>query len=90
MTCEERLRTLGLSILEKERLREVMGNVVAVSTSPVRVYEEKEPASSQRYMTAICCNKKILMDIWWKKQVTLEYLPRDSGILIFRRARPSV
>lgn len=42
MVHEERLRTLGLSILEKGRLRRTVGQC---GTSPMRGYKEKEPGS---------------------------------------------
>lgn len=80
--CEERLRTLGLSILEKGRLRGAVGEC---GTLPMRSYKEKEPGSSQRCMMALCCNKEILVDIWGKKQITLEYVPREAVELLSLR-----
>lgn len=80
--CEVRLRTMGLSILEKGRLRGAEGEC---GTSMMKDYKEKEPGSSQRCTKAIRLNKAILIDICGKKPITLEYVPRKAVELLSLR-----
>lgn len=70
--CEESLRTLGLSVLEKGRLK--WGNMSPLQWRAIR-------RSSQALLRcAWCCNKEILMDKWGKKQITLDYVSRENII----------
>lgn len=77
-SCVRREGVLGLSILEKERLREAVGKC---GTSLMKGSKEKEPDSPQRCTMVLCYNKEVLMDIWEKIQITLECVPESLELL---------